>query len=112
MDKIDHYRKIILQILEKYEHIVPFNLPDAENQLICDLTRDRYLLMRVGFEDNRRVHYSVFHFDILNGKIWIQEDTTDIPVVQLFLDAGIPKEDIVLAFHAPFRRELSGFAVS
>jgi XisI protein len=36
----------------------------------------------------------------------------DIPIAQYLLDAGIPKDDIVLAFQAPYRRELSGFAVA
>ena len=67
---------------------------------------------RVGFEDRQRVHYCVFHFDIKNEKIWIQHDATDIPVAQLVLDAGVPKEDLVLAFHPPYRRALSGFAIA
>ena len=112
MDKLEHYRQIIKQILDKYVNIVPVNLPDVENELICDEKQDRYQLMRIGFENNKRVHYCVFHFDIKNGKIWIQQDTTDIPVAQLLLDADVPKEDIVLAFHAPYRRELSGYAVA
>ena len=112
MDKLEHYRQIIKQILDKYVNIVPVNLPDVENELICDEKHDRYQLMRIGFENNKQVHYCVFHFDIKNGKIWIQQDATDIPVAQLLLDADVPKEDIVLAFHAPYRRELSGYAVA
>ncbi len=112
MDKLTQYRQLVQQILAKYVQIKPANLPDAENEVIIDVKNDQYLLMRIGFENNRRVHYSVFHFVIRTNKIWIQEDTTDIPVAQLLLDAGVPKEDIVLAFHAPYRRELSGFAVA
>jgi hypothetical protein len=28
------------------------------------------------------------------------------------MEKGVPKEEIVLAFHAPFRRKHTGFAVS
>lgn len=112
MDKLIKYREVILAILNKYVKIRLANSPEIENELILDEKGDHYQLIRVGFEDNRRVHYCVFHFDIKNDKIWIQQDTTDIPVAQLLLDAGIPKEDIVLAFHAPYRRELSGFAIA
>ena len=112
MDKLNNFRRIIKDILNEYVHIVPANLPDVENELICDEINDRYQLMRVGFENDVRVHYCVFHFDIKNDKIWLQHDATDIPVAQLILNAGIPKEDLVLAFHPPYRRELSGFAVA
>ena len=32
MDKLEHYRQIIKQILDKYVNIVPVNLPDVENE--------------------------------------------------------------------------------
>ncbi len=112
MDKLTTYRQLIRSILDKYVNIRLANSPDIENELVIDEKLDHYQLIRLGFEGNRRVYYCVFHFDIKNEKIWIQQDTTDIPVAQLLLDAGIPKEDIVLAFHAPYRRELSGFAVA
>ncbi|MCB0565721.1 MAG: XisI protein [Phaeodactylibacter sp.] len=47
-----------------------------------------------------------------DGKIWLQHDGTDLIVAQKLLDQGIPKTDIVLAFHAPFVREDTGFALS
>jgi hypothetical protein len=112
MDKLTKYRQLILAILNKYVKIQLANSPEIENELIIDEKGDHYQLIRLGFENLRRVHYCVFHFDIKNDKIWIQQDSTDIPVAQLLLDEGVPKEDIVLAFHAPYRRELSGFAVA
>ncbi len=101
-----------MDILNEYSTVKPINLPDVENQLIFDEERGHYQLFRVGFEEQRRVHYCVFHFDLKEGKIWVQEDTTDIPIVQRLLDAGIPREEIVLGFHAPFKRPYTGFAVA
>lgn len=112
MDKLNQYKTTIKAILNEYKNIVPAHLPEVENELIIDEVGDHYQLMRIGFEDRRRVYYSVFHFDIINNKIYIQQDTTDIPVAQLLLDAGISKEDIVLAFHAPYKRAMTGMAVS
>ncbi|MCU0348900.1 MAG: XisI protein, partial [Saprospiraceae bacterium] len=59
-----------------------------------------------------RVYYIVFQMDIKDGKIWVQQDTTDVPIVQRLLDAGVPKSDIVLGFHAPYKRALAGFATA
>ena len=39
------------------------------------------------------------HFDIIDGKFWIQYDGTDRPVVAELEAAGVPREDIVLAWH-------------
>lgn len=106
MDKLTNYRQIVRDILEKYAKIKPVHLEEVENELIFDTQNDRYQLLRIGFEDRRRVHYCVFHFDIKDQKIWVQHDSTDIPVTQLLIDAGVPKKDIVLGFHAPYRRKL------
>jgi len=52
------------------------------------------------------------HIDIKNGKIWIQHDGTERGVANDLVEWGVPKEDIVLAFHAPYRRQYTGFAVN
>lgn len=50
--------------------------------------------------------------DIKDGKIWIQEDVTDVPIAQRLPDAEVRKSDIVLGFHAPYKRALAGFAAA
>ncbi len=112
MEKVKNYRKVIQTLLEYYATIKPVNLPDIENQLVFDEKRNVYQLLRVGFDNRLRVYYIVFQMDIKNGKIWVQQDVTDVPIVQKLLDAGIPKSDIVLGFHAPYKRPLTGFAVA
>ncbi len=112
MEKIKDYRRVVQELLEEYAKIKPANLPDIENQLVFDEKRNVYQLLRHGFENRKRVYYIVFQMDIKDGKIWVQHDATDVPIVQRLLDAGVPKSDIVLGFHAPYKRELSGFAVA
>jgi hypothetical protein len=51
------------------------------------------------------------HLDIKDGKIWIQHDGTEIGIANELVKLGVPKEDIVLAFHEPFVRPYTGFAV-
>jgi len=45
-----------------------------------------------------------------NGKIWIQYDGTNRPVADELLEAGVPQEDIVLAWHPAELRHHTGFA--
>jgi hypothetical protein len=54
----------------------------------------------------------VLHIDIKNGKIWIQHDGTEDGIANEFVALGVPKEDIVLAYHIQYRRKHTGFAVS
>lgn len=112
MEKIIKYRTVIQSLLEEYAKTKLANQPDIENQLVFDEKRNVYQLLRLGFENRRRVHYIVFQLDIKDGKIWVQQDATDVPIVQRLLDADVPKTDIVLGFHAPYKRPLSGFAVA
>jgi hypothetical protein len=67
--------------------------------------------MHVGWDGWRRVHGTVIHLDIHDGKVWIQYDGTNRPVADELIAAGIPKEDIVLAFHPADLRIHTGFAV-
>jgi hypothetical protein len=44
--------------------------------------------------------------------VWIQHDATDVGIANELLARGVPKEDIVLAFHPPYKRPYTGFAVN
>jgi hypothetical protein len=50
-------------------------------------------------------------FDIKNEKIWIQENTTEVDIATELLEMGIPKQNIVMGFHTPKMRQLTGFAI-
>jgi len=79
---------------------------------ICDTRTDNYLLIDVGWAPTGRAHWVIFHLRLHDGKVWIERDGIEYGIAQDLLDAGIPKEDIVLAFYRPKRRELTGFAMS
>jgi len=49
--------------------------------------------------------------DIKDGKIWLQQNTTDIDVGQELIEMGIPQEDIVLGLHPPYKRPYTGYGV-
>lgn len=108
------YRQIIIDLLNKYVQVPSVNAPgdDIEEQLILDTQRDHYQVLAIGWEQGKRVYYPVFHLDIRDGKIWIQEDATDSDLVGELEQRGVPKHDIILAFQAPYKRPLSGYAVA
>jgi hypothetical protein len=111
MDKLNHYRAIVKRIVEEYAGYKPSH-GKIDTEAIVDPDRDHYEVMHVGWDGVRRVHGSVVHIDICNGKIWIQYDGTNRPVAEELLAAGVPREDIVLAFHPADLRKHTGFGIS
>ena len=58
------------------------------------------------------MHGCLVHVDLIDGRFWIQRDGTEYSIAQELLDAGIPKDRIVLAFHSPAKRRLTDFAAT
>lgn len=85
--------------------------PDTEVEAVFDTVRDRYLVVNLGWDGHKRVYGTTVHVDIKDGKIWIQQDCTDIGVADELLAAGVPETDIVLGFQSVYRRQFSGLAV-
>lgn len=111
MDTIDHYAEIIKTILAKDAEFVP-SYGEIESHLILDDKGHSYQLMYIGWNGSRRVHGMIIHIRIRNGKIWIEHDGTEEGVATALLEAGVPKEDIVLAFYSPAKRPYTEFAVA
>lgn len=111
MDKLARYREIIRQLIFAYATHKPAN-GQIETEAVIDSERDHYEVVHVGWDGVRRVHGSVVHIDIINNKVWIQYDGTSEPVAEALLEAGVPREDIVLGFHPIELRQYTDFAVS
>jgi hypothetical protein len=110
MDTLDQYRESIERVLSEYTR-VRYAYGDIQTQTVFDRQRDHYLLMNVGW-DKRRVHGCLLHVDLINCKAWIQRDGTEDGIATELEAAGIPKQDIVLAFRSPELRRHSGYAVA
>jgi XisI protein len=110
MDRLEFYRQCIRKFLNQYSQLWKEN--DIENQIIFDAEQDHYLLLKAGWDGEQRIYYPVFHFDIKDGKIWIQENTTDVEIDKDFEGMGISKKEIVVGFHHPLMREYSDFATA
>ena len=59
-----------------------------------------------------RSHGCLLHLDIIDGKIWIQRDGTEDGVALELEEAGIPKTDIVLAWHPAKLRPYTDYAAA
>lgn len=112
MEKIARYREIIKNIINSHVYPPTRHIDEYEVQVVVDEKEDHYYLMKIGWDGTKRLHGCTLHFDIKNGKIWIQEDWTEEGVIHQLLEAGVPAEDIVPSFRSPEVRKHLGLAIS
>jgi hypothetical protein len=106
MEKLNRFRCIILEIIDKYSKRAP---NQVEVFKVLDREHDHYLLMRDGWLHPGRYYGCVLHFEIRDEKIWIRHDGIEHGIANDLVEHGVLRQDIVLAFHPPDLRHLSDF---
>jgi XisI protein len=111
MDKISLYRQYIQELLTERSQLRSPNDP-ITSETIFDTVNDRYQLVNVGWKNpSTRIYGCVIHVDIQDGKIWVQHDGTEEAIADQLVARGVPKQEIVLAYHSPSLRQYTEFAV-
>ena len=65
--------------------------------------------MDIGWNEDKYLHATPIHINLIGDKIWIQYDDTEEGVATDLLAAGVPNEDIVLGFRHPKVRQYTEF---
>ena len=113
MDKVVDYSGLIKKLLQNYTELAcRYPVEQLETHAIFDDEHQRYMVLDIGWSDKDRLHKPTLYVRLHQGKIWIEEDWTEDGIATELLAAGVPKEDIVLAFHHPIMRPLTEFAVA
>lgn len=95
MDRVTQYRQIIRQCLENFAK----NDPNA--QLIFDPQRDRYLVMHNEWRNDYRLYGCAIQLDLIDSKVWIQHNSTEIYIDRELIQQGVAPGDLVFGFRAP-----------
>ena len=112
MDKLTEYTKLIKHILTEYVELSNRHPnPGIETFLIVDEAKAHYIWLNLGWQNGDRVTGITVYVRIREGRFWIEEDWTEDGIATDLVRAGVPKEDIVLAFHEPKMRQYTDFAV-
>ena len=112
MDTRLKYQRMIKKILQDYcneRNLIP---DPYHSDILFDDERGHYLILDRGWNRDKYLHATPIHIDLIEEKIWIQYDDTEEGVATDLLEAGIPREDIVLGFRHPKVRPYTNFAVS
>lgn len=111
MDTVEMYRQVVRQVLTEQTR-VPYAHGNIAIETVFDTEGDHYLVLTVGWDGVRRIHGCLVHIDIAQGKVWVQRDGTEQGVALALMEAGIPKDQIVLGFQPVDVRPYTEFAVA
>lgn len=112
---VEQYRQYIRHILSERRERASRQQRNAEEyevQTIFDSEQDHYQLLYVGWRGNKRDFGCILHLDIKGEKIWIQHDGTEEGIANRLVEMGVPKQDIILAFHEPLVRSFTEFGTA
>ncbi len=104
MARLD-YAQVVHNVLTRYlDYIGSPNMPHLEIATLFDDKSKTYAILDIGWQAKERIEAIVVLIRLKDGKIWVETDHTDYGFVDELLQAGVPQEDLVLAFHHPTLR--------
>jgi XisI protein len=88
------------------------NNGEVRTVTVFDESSNQYQILDLGWDDGgKRVFQPMIHLELLDGKIWIQENMTDLDVAKVLLGWGVEPSDIVLGMHSASLRRFSEYAI-
>jgi hypothetical protein len=108
---MDTLKQAVLSVLQNYLEFLG-NDPETQLELVVDEHNAHYLLIEIGWQGHRRIYGPLIHLDIIDNKIWIQQDGTEDGVAPELVAQGIDPQQIVLGFKSLERRQITEFAIA
>lgn len=114
MDRLSLFREKIKEILGSFAALVKrtSRAKQIDTVTLFDEESDNYMVYRIGWEDKKRIHLTMMYVRIVEGKIWFEENRTEIDIAQELMDLGISKDEMCLGFIHPLLREEEASAVA
>lgn len=111
MDRLEFYQDCIERLLSQYAEN-DRGSEDVDVELIFDRVHHRFLWMHVGWEGLKRVYNCFVHFDVKDGKIWLQQNLTELNPAEDLIEMGVERDCIVLGLHPPYKRPFTDYGVA
>ncbi|MCP4395836.1 MAG: XisI protein [bacterium] len=99
---INFYQKCIKTLLSAYEDL---QTEWSSVETLFDDERMRYMALRLGWNDQRRIHLCLIHIDIQDGMVIIQANNTEDALDDDLVALGVPRDKISLGILPPDVRE-------
>lgn len=106
--KVRKYEALIINLLNTLK------AADSDYYLVIDKQNRHYQLFTAGW-DNKSSYFCriLIHFHLREqGIICLFENHTEVEIVDVLMEEGVPKSDILLSFLPKEAREYAGYAVA
>lgn len=110
MDRIKKYQDLLQKEMEYHAELQPTN-SDIKFQFVMNVERNQCILLALGWQNKVYKHYFLFHLEIIDGKIWLHENRTDIDIAKILVEKGIQPCDIFIAYLTKVEQKDSGYAM-
>ena len=105
----DQFRDIIKSTLKEF-FAISNQSGATQDRTVFDDESGVYQWCSYGWQDLKRIFNVVVHIEIRDDLVWIERNASDIEIGEILAEKGIPKNQIVLGFQAPYKRGLHGFS--
>jgi hypothetical protein len=113
MERVEYLKNKVVEVLNEYaDYLRGANLPEVNYEVLVSEKHNKIQLLAMGWDKSTRIFNIIFHVDIINNKVWIQEDNTLDGLAALLLEKGLSKQEIVLAYYPDHHRQYTEFAVA
>jgi XisI protein len=110
LSRLGHNRQVVMKILADYAD--RSTVSNIQTLAVFDEKENHYQLLDIGWdEEGRRVFQPILHLDLIDGKIWIQENSTDWDIAKALVEADVQPSEIVLGMHSKMLRQLGDYAI-
>ena len=111
MDRDSRYREIVRNVLSGVVGLFPEG-SDLRTETVFDDAIGHYQVGQEGWSGKKRIDQVYLHLDVVDGKVWVQYDGTELCIAEALVKAGIPRDHIVLGFKHPARRPDTDYAAA
>jgi hypothetical protein len=111
MERLNFYQNCVRELVKRHSESEAAE-NGIQSQVVIDTENNHYQVLDIGWEGMKRIYHCFIHLDIQDGKIWIQRNMTEADLAQELLEMGVPKDDIILGLHPPYKRPYTGYGVA
>lgn len=116
MDKITKYQNCIQVTLQEYYNLLTsaktVGNVEVRDELIIDTVHNHFQVVCISWRGHQFSYNTILHIDIIDEKVWVQQNNTEVAIADELIERGVLRSDIVLGFLSPSVRQYSGFAVA
>ncbi len=106
MDRIAFFQKTITETLKDSADYYKGTTNPLNVIVIEDMKNNHFQLLMQGWDEDDYIFQCLLHLDIIENRIWIQYNNTDIVIEDELIKSGVKPNEIVLGLKHPRFREI------